>query len=481
MRIKYALATTSILALLAGPALAQAPATTRTRRAKRRIRAGGSNIVVQQPAPAVTVKPNAPNVNVQAEKPDVKVTQPPPQVIVNTPPPNVQVQTGQPEVKVLPAEKPNVTVNQTPNNPDVNVGSTAAPNASSAGNAAVAPAAGTYPVAKDVEKLIGKDVYGANGKKVGELNNVLIDPDGKVRAGIIEFGGFLGIGEHRVAVPWNQLNTQGDRVTVNMTEDQIKIRPDLEQGQADRRIRRVQTVSLSAQAIAETGVREEEGRAARPSFFYACSSSIRVPQKSFGCRNSTGLSCAPSLRLAVAEHAGAAGAQPVAGGEDVVDLVADMVHAAGRVLVEKAAHRRIGPERLQQFDLAVRQLDKDDRDAVRRQRVRLRHAGAERVAVERRGGGEVRHDDRDMVEPADHPLSAGHCFGPSRTSWISISGRLPKRSSRDTRAQHAARRLAQRARRRAACGAGRALDRVGQRVAQCRRPAPRSPRRGRSG
>ena len=116
--------------------------------------------------------------SVQTEKPDVNVTQPPPQVIVKNPEPNVQVQTGQPDVKVLPAEKPNVTVNQTPDKPDVNVGTTAAPDTPTpgAGAAAVAPAAGTYPVATDVEKFIGKDVYGANGQKVGELDNVLISP-----------------------------------------------------------------------------------------------------------------------------------------------------------------------------------------------------------------------------------------------------------------------------------------------------------------
>jgi len=226
MGFKYALATTSVLALLAGPALAQAPAAKSDPAAHPGApAAGGSNITVQQPAPAVTVKPSAPDVNVQAEKPNVTVTQPPPQVIVKNPAPNVQVQTAQPEVKVLPAGKPDVTVNQAPGKPDVNVGSTAAPNASATGNAAVAPAAGTYPAAKEVEKYIGKDVYGANGKKVGELNNVLIDPDGKVRAGVIAFGGFLGIGEHRVAVPWNDLNAQGDRLTVNMTDDQIKAAP----------------------------------------------------------------------------------------------------------------------------------------------------------------------------------------------------------------------------------------------------------------
>ncbi len=222
MSIKYALATTSVLALLAGPSLAQTPAAKPATPAP-----GGPNVVVQQPAPAVTVDPNAPNVTVRTEKPDVNVVQPPPKVIVQEQKPDVSVQTGQPTVKVLPPEKPDVTVVTTPNKPDVNVGTTAAPvtTAPVAGGAAVAPAAATVPVAKDIERFIGKDVYGVRGDEVGELNNLLIGPDGRVRAGIIEFGGFLGIGDHHVAVPWDQLSVQGDRIVVNMTEDQIKAMP----------------------------------------------------------------------------------------------------------------------------------------------------------------------------------------------------------------------------------------------------------------
>lgn len=227
MRIKYALATTSVLALLAGPALAQAPAAHQDAAPAAKPAASGSNIVVQQPAPAVTVQPNTPDVTVQTTKPSVTVTQPPPHVVVNNPEPNVKVETGKPEVKVLPAEKPDVTVKQAPANPDVNVGTTAAPGttAPAAGSAAVAPATGTYPVAKDIDKFIGKDVYGTDGKQVGELDNVLIDPDGRVHAGVVEFGGFLGIGEHKVAVPWSDLNVQGDRLVTNLTKDQVKTMP----------------------------------------------------------------------------------------------------------------------------------------------------------------------------------------------------------------------------------------------------------------
>jgi sporulation protein YlmC with PRC-barrel domain len=225
MRIKYALATTSVLALLVGSALAQAPASNPN--AAPAAKPEGPNVTVQQPAPAVTVKPSTPNVSVQTQKPEVTVQQPPPEVIVKTPEPKVDVQTGQPDVKVLPAEKPNVTVNQTPGKPDINVGTTSAPDtrAPGPGAAAVAPAAGTFPAATIVEKFIGKDVYGANGEKVGELDNLLISPDGRVRAGIVEFGGFLGIGTNKVAVPWNQLQVTSDRIVADVTQEQVRSMP----------------------------------------------------------------------------------------------------------------------------------------------------------------------------------------------------------------------------------------------------------------
>jgi sporulation protein YlmC with PRC-barrel domain len=221
--MKYAFATTSVAALLlAGPVLAETPAANSSDPA-----ANGPEIVVKQPPPVITVQPHAPNVTVTPGKPDVAVQQAPPKVDVMNPTPNVAVDTGKPDVKVLPAEKPNVTVSQATNKPDVNVGTTAAPDARPPGTDAVvvAPTAGTFPVAKDVDKLIGKDVYGADGKEIGELNNFLLDPDSRVRAGVIEFGGFLGIGEHKVAVPWNDIKLQGDRLTVNLTKDQIKAMP----------------------------------------------------------------------------------------------------------------------------------------------------------------------------------------------------------------------------------------------------------------
>jgi sporulation protein YlmC with PRC-barrel domain len=190
MQIKHALATTSVLALLlAGPVMAQTqqqnqPAGT----------AGGADITVQQPAPTVTVE------------------QPPPQVTVTTPEPKVEVQTGEPRVQVVP--------------PGEGVGTTApAAPAPTPGTAETAPAPGMFPMATDTERLIGRDVHGVQGERVGDLENLLIDNDGRVRAAIIEFGGFLGIGTNQVAVPWDQLQITDDRIVTNLTREQVRAMP----------------------------------------------------------------------------------------------------------------------------------------------------------------------------------------------------------------------------------------------------------------
>jgi len=79
--------------------------------------------------------------------------------------------------------------------------------------------------------LIDKPVYGSDGKKIGEINNVLIGKDGRARAAVIDFGGFLGVGEKKVAVDWKQLNISGDRIVVGMTKDQAKAAPEFKRDQ----------------------------------------------------------------------------------------------------------------------------------------------------------------------------------------------------------------------------------------------------------
>lgn len=51
--------------------------------------------------------------------------------------------------------------------------------------------------------LRGARVYGANNESVGDVRDILLERDGRVAALIVGVGGFLGIGEKSVALPFN--------------------------------------------------------------------------------------------------------------------------------------------------------------------------------------------------------------------------------------------------------------------------------------
>ena len=58
----------------------------------------------------------------------------------------------------------------------------------------------------EVVATLGTKVRGPNGKDVmGEVVDVLVGGDGKPRAAIIDFGGFLGVGSRKIAVDWQVL------------------------------------------------------------------------------------------------------------------------------------------------------------------------------------------------------------------------------------------------------------------------------------
>jgi len=53
--------------------------------------------------------------------------------------------------------------------------------------------------------MIGVDVYNEQNQKVGDINEVLFDQNGKAEGVVIGIGGFLGMGERNVAVSYDQL------------------------------------------------------------------------------------------------------------------------------------------------------------------------------------------------------------------------------------------------------------------------------------
>ena len=54
-------------------------------------------------------------------------------------------------------------------------------------------------------KLMGTDIYGSDNQKIGDLDDVILDRQGKVQAIVVGVGGFLGIGEKNVAIPYDQV------------------------------------------------------------------------------------------------------------------------------------------------------------------------------------------------------------------------------------------------------------------------------------
>jgi sporulation protein YlmC with PRC-barrel domain len=54
-------------------------------------------------------------------------------------------------------------------------------------------------------KLVGLNVYNDNNESLGSINDLLTDKSGNIKAVIIGVGGFLGVGEHLVAVPLDKI------------------------------------------------------------------------------------------------------------------------------------------------------------------------------------------------------------------------------------------------------------------------------------
>jgi sporulation protein YlmC with PRC-barrel domain len=54
-------------------------------------------------------------------------------------------------------------------------------------------------------KVVGLSVYNNNNESIGSINDLLMDKSGNIKAVVIGVGGFLGVGEHLVAVAFDQL------------------------------------------------------------------------------------------------------------------------------------------------------------------------------------------------------------------------------------------------------------------------------------
>lgn len=66
-------------------------------------------------------------------------------------------------------------------------------------------------------KIIGLNVYNEKNEKIGDINELLLDKQGKVETVVIGVGGFLGMGEHDVPVKFSELKWVNEPVHSNAT------------------------------------------------------------------------------------------------------------------------------------------------------------------------------------------------------------------------------------------------------------------------
>jgi sporulation protein YlmC with PRC-barrel domain len=103
-----------------------------------------------------------------------------------------------------------------------------------------APIAGAVPLGITIEataavvkgwrasKLVGASVYNDQNQRIGKIDDMIVSPDGKVSVAVIDVGGFLGLGKHRVAIPVDQFSDINAKKLVlpNATKEALKALPE---------------------------------------------------------------------------------------------------------------------------------------------------------------------------------------------------------------------------------------------------------------
>jgi hypothetical protein len=85
--------------------------------------------------------------------------------------------------------------------------------------------------AADAHGVLGRDVRSPTDEDMGHIVDVIVDRTGAVRAAVIDFGGFLGVGSRKIVVDWNALRfgrvaDKSDSITLELTKDQVKAAPE---------------------------------------------------------------------------------------------------------------------------------------------------------------------------------------------------------------------------------------------------------------
>jgi hypothetical protein len=85
--------------------------------------------------------------------------------------------------------------------------------------------------ARDAHGVLGRDVRSPTDEDMGRIVDVIVDRAGMVRAAVIDFGGFLGVGSRKIVVDWNALHfgriaNKSDSITLELTKEQVTAAPE---------------------------------------------------------------------------------------------------------------------------------------------------------------------------------------------------------------------------------------------------------------
>lgn len=94
-----------------------------------------------------------------------------------------------------------------------------------------AGASGQWYGQMSADELIGRDVVNAKGEQVGDIEDIVMDPQGDAMYAVVSVGGFLGMGEKNVALPFDQLRMGADDAILmsEQSEDELKQMPAYEE------------------------------------------------------------------------------------------------------------------------------------------------------------------------------------------------------------------------------------------------------------
>lgn len=89
-------------------------------------------------------------------------------------------------------------------------------------------------------EAMGMSVYNRAGERIGEIDDVLVDGSGRVMAAVVGVGGFLGMGERKVAVTFRSFEMMREangkpRLTVDLTKSALQSAPEYKPTDAAKR------------------------------------------------------------------------------------------------------------------------------------------------------------------------------------------------------------------------------------------------------